>query len=228
MKIKFGALMVDARGKIGGHVASKNRGGAYMRTKVTPVNPQSVAQTGVRSAFTTIAQAWRGLTAAQRASFNGAVANFAKTDIFGDLRNPSGSNLHQRLNLNLAAVGASPIVSAPAVANSPEAFEFSVTAAAGVPAVTLAWTSGAVPAGTAVIVETSPCLSPGKSFVKNLFRQIQVLPAADTTPTIITANFASKFGNPIAGQQIFVRTKVVNIATGIVSGTYVSSCIVGA
>ena len=228
MKIKFGALMVDARGKIGGHVASKNRGGSYMRTKVTPVNPQSSAQTGVRNKFTTIAQAWRALTAAQRASFNGAVANFAKTDIFGDLRNPSGSNLHQRLNLNLGSVGATFITTAPAMAASPAGFQFTPTATAATPTVSIAWTSGAVPAGVAVVIDATPCLSPGKTFVKNRFRQTAILPAADVTPTAILTEYAAKFGNPIAGQRIFFRGHVVSTTTGVVSGYFVTSCIVGA
>ena len=30
MKMKWGALVVDGRGKIGGQVASKNRAGAYL------------------------------------------------------------------------------------------------------------------------------------------------------------------------------------------------------
>jgi len=47
MKMKFGAIVVDGRGKIGGHVASKNRGGAYLRTKVTPSNPQTGYQAAV-------------------------------------------------------------------------------------------------------------------------------------------------------------------------------------
>ena len=49
MKIKWGALVVDGRGKLGGHVAAQNRGGSYLRTKVTPSNPQTTFQTGVRS-----------------------------------------------------------------------------------------------------------------------------------------------------------------------------------
>ena len=37
MKTKFGAIIVAGSGKINGFVASKNRAGAYLRTKVTPV-----------------------------------------------------------------------------------------------------------------------------------------------------------------------------------------------
>ena len=49
--IKFGMMMTDARGKLGGHVLSKNRGGNYVRTNNVPSNPQSNFQTGVRAAF---------------------------------------------------------------------------------------------------------------------------------------------------------------------------------
>ena len=44
MKAKFGSFIVDGRGKVNGHVISKNRAGSYIRTKVTPVNPRSTAQ----------------------------------------------------------------------------------------------------------------------------------------------------------------------------------------
>ena len=98
MKVKFGAIVVDGRGKIGGHVASKNRGGAYFRTKVTPTNPNSTAQAGVRNRMTSLAQGWRGLSASARLSWNNAVGDFAKTDIFGDIKQPSGINLFPTLN----------------------------------------------------------------------------------------------------------------------------------
>ena len=58
MKLKFGAIVTDGRGKIGGHVASKNRSGAYLRTKVTPSNPNTVAQVQVRSILASLSQSW--------------------------------------------------------------------------------------------------------------------------------------------------------------------------
>ena len=98
MKIKFGAIVVDGRGKIGGHVASKNRGGAYLRTKVTPTNPQTTFQSAVRNRLTAFSQGWRGLTQAQRDAWNAAVSNFSKTDVFGDIKQPTGLNLYVKLN----------------------------------------------------------------------------------------------------------------------------------
>ena len=90
---------------MGGQVFSKNRGGSYVRTKVTPTNPQTSAQSTIRGIFSSISSRWSSLTDAQRASFNGFVQAYARTDIFGDLRNPSGKSLFQRLNQNLENSG---------------------------------------------------------------------------------------------------------------------------
>lgn len=93
MKIKFGALVTDGRGKLGGHVASKNRSGNYLRTKVTPSNPQTAAQQATRAVLGSLSTAWSGLTLAQRNSFNSAVGDWSGTNIFGDIKNPTGKNL---------------------------------------------------------------------------------------------------------------------------------------
>ena len=118
-KLKFGMIVTDMRGKLGGHVFSKNRSGAYSRTKVTPVNPQTASQTAVRSLFAQISQGWSGLTQANRDSFNGRVADYSKTDVFGDLKNPSGKALYQRLNQNLGISNQSLITVAPSPVGVP-------------------------------------------------------------------------------------------------------------
>ena len=120
MKIKFGAIVVDGRNKIGGHVMSKNPAGAYMRTKVTPVNPRSTDQAAIRSRLSAISSAWRGLTTGYVPAWNAAVDQWKKTDIFGDLKKPTGFNLHQKLNNNAIRAGGSAITLPPAaVAISP-------------------------------------------------------------------------------------------------------------
>ena len=61
-RIKFGMMMTDARGKLGGQVFTKTRSGATVRTKVTPVNLKSSAQALVRNRFGSLSQGWRGLS----------------------------------------------------------------------------------------------------------------------------------------------------------------------
>lgn len=215
-KIKFGLVVTDGRNKLGGHVFTKNRAGNVIRTKVTPVNPQSSAQLSVRNRLTTYSQGWSGLTPAQRDAWNGAVSDYARTDIFGDLRNPSGFNLYQRLNNNLAIVGGSAITSPPLPTAVGEVVASSLTAEDGTVAESLSLVLAAnVPAGSAVKVFATAPQSPGRSFVKSQYRLITTLAAAATTPVDLLATYQAKFGSTgTTGQKIFVKVEAVNTSTG--------------
>lgn len=213
MKAKFGMVVVAGSGKIGGHVASRNRAGAYFRTKVTPVNPQSTAQLTARNRLGTRSQAWRGLTQAQRDAWNSAVQSFARTDIFGDLKNPSGFNLYQRLNNNLVAVGAAAITTPPQPSAVLTVGLTSITPAAGTGLIPMVLT-GAVPAGTAVKVFATAPQSPGVNFVKSEYRLITTLPAATATPVALGASYTAKFGAWLVGQALFFKIVFVNTTTG--------------
>lgn len=220
MKIKFGAIVTDGRGKIGGHVMSKNRGGAYMRTKVTPINPQTAAQSLVRGNLTMFSQGWRELTESERLAWNNAVVNFQSTDIFGDIKKPSGINLYVRLNSNIAYGGGSTFITSPPVlAASPSFVEFTPTVNGTTPALSLVFSPSPVPADTAYVVESTAPQSPGKSFLKNAFRKITVLPAADVTPTAVLAAYVAKFGALVPGEKIGIRIKAIDLLTGV-TGQY--------
>lgn len=226
MKIKFGSLVADGRGKIGGHVASKNRAGAYLRTKVTPVNPRSGSQIAARQRLATPAIAWRGLTAAQRAQWNAAVGAFAGTDIFGDLRKPTGFALYCRLNANLAlcSIAAISVPPLPLAVQSPTSLTLT-QAPAG--ATSLAYAPTPVPALHNMVVRMTAPVSPGKSFVKSEFRVIGVVAPAAATPYVATAAYAAKFGGPgLAGQKVFVECFYIHSTTGQKGLPLQSSCIV--
>lgn len=217
MKAKFGAIVVDGRGKLGGHVASKNRAGAYFRTKVTPVNPQTSYQTAVRALFASLSQAWRSLTEAQRDAWNAAVINFQKTDIFGDLKNPTGINLFVRLNTNIVNAGGTQIDLPPVVTDTPAPVEFSAIADESGQTLAITFAPTPVPANTAYVVEATQQVSPGKNFLKNLFRQISVLAPAATSPNPTGGAYTTKFGAIVEGQKIGIRIKAVDLLTGITS-----------
>lgn len=229
MKIKFGAIVTDGRGKIGGHVMSKNRGGAYMRTKVTPINPQTSAQSQVRGVLTALSQGWRELTQAQIAAWNSAVVNFQSTDIFGDIKKPSGINLYVKLNSNLNYAGSATVLDEPpALTSAPPYVPFSATATAGAPTLSIVFSPTPVPANTAYVVEATACQSPGKTFLKNAFRKIKVIPAAGTTPNNALSAYVTKFGDLIAGEKIALRIKAVDTVTGVAGQFSAIEIIVGA
>lgn len=207
MKIKWGALVVDGRGKIGGQVASKNRAGAYMRTKVTPVNPQTSAQTAVRVLFATISQQWSGLSAAARAAWNEAVAEWSKTDIFGDLKTLSGKALFQRLNNQAQSAGYAAVTSAP---TKLEMVSGVITAAAmSTGSGTFSLTGAYAGADARVQIFATPALSAGTTFVKNKLRQIYS-PVANALVEIDASDaYVNKYGNLTGGENVYFGVKYV-------------------
>lgn len=228
MKLKFGALVVAGRGKIGGHVASRNRSGAYLRTKVTPVNPATTSQTEVRSRFSGLSSGWRSLTAAQRNSFLGAVQAYATTDIFGDLKNPSGSNLYQRLNNNLLTIGESAITTAPAVAAVPTMSSMSLAAAAGAQSFGITF-APVIPATVKFKVFATQAVSAGVNFVKSEYRLIGVADSTDTSVLDYSAEYIAKFGAVgAAGGKIFVKLVPVLVASGLEGTAITASAIIAA
>lgn len=228
MKIKFGAMITEGRGKINGFVASRNRAGAYMRTKVTPVNPQTSYQSNVRARLTARSQAWAGLTTAQRLSWNSAVSGFAKTDVFGDLQNPSGFNLYVSLNNNLLNIGESALTTPPLPQAVINFTAFSVAAANGAQTLTLTFTP-AIAATEKVLLFATPAVSPGKSFVKPLFRQIDVLENGDASPFSSETEYIARLGAiGTAGQKIVVKAVPVSVASGQQGIGVVAEAIIGA
>jgi len=215
MKIKWGALVVDGRNKIGGQVASRNRSGAYLRNKVTPVNPKTSYQVTQRARLASFAQAWRGLTQAQRNAWNDAVSDYKKTDIFGDIQNPSGFNLYVRLNTNLDNVGASAI-DAPLAPVGVNVFTtMTLAAAEGAGTIVATVAPATLDAAEYVIFRATPAMSAGKNFVKSEFRQISVVTAIVAGSVDLETAYNAKFGAVgAAGMKIFIEAIHVNINTG--------------
>lgn len=214
MKAKFGAIVVDGRGKIGGHVASKNRSGSYFRTKSTPVNPQTARQSAVRGVLASFSAAWRALSQAQRNAWNSAVSAFSKTNVFGDSVTPTGKNLYTGLNANLNLIGEAPISAPPAVVAVPEPsiasidFEDDTVAAA----VRIALDSADTSLHYAVYATEQ--VSPGVGFFKNKYRFLEAFDGNDGNDLDITSSYTARFGTPVAGQKAGFKVVPIVTATG--------------
>lgn len=213
-KIKFSAWLTDARGKQSGTVFSKNRYGAYTRNRVTPVNPSTTFQVAVRNFLTTLAQAWRALSAAQRTAWNGAVNNFLSANVFADVVRLSGFNLFLRLNRNLQTIGVATLTSPPVPGAVFGFTTLSVVANTTGGLLTLTFT-GAIPATDKVILEATAGVSAGKSFLKSEYRIIKILTDASVSPYAAAADYIAKFGALApAGLKVGVRMTSVNKTTG--------------
>jgi hypothetical protein len=204
--IKFGNMIVDARGKINGNVYSKNKGGAYARVRVKPSNP--------RARLTSLSQAWKALTATQIAGWNQGAINFPKSNRVGDRHIINGNSLYVALNKNLADVGIAAISNCPAPASVSSVVVSSAVAANSADTVVITL-SGAVPANTSLKVFASGTVSAGVNSIGTKMRQIQSFAAAHVAALDISAAYVPRMGAVGAvGSKIFYKIIPVNATTG--------------
>jgi hypothetical protein len=175
------------------------------------VNPQTAFQQASRNLLASFSQGWRGLTEAQRAAWNAAVNDFTRTNVFADIVVPTGKNLYTRLNINLANVGAAPLLDPPLPSGSG-----SVVASAPV-----AVNGGAYSvehngdtAASIIQVWATPGVSPGKYFLKNQWRLITTVVGGGVSPTVITTDYVARFGQAAEGTRVGFRLVSVNPDTG--------------
>lgn len=227
-KVKFSAIVSEMRNKLNGSVFARNRGGAYVRTKVTPLNPMTARQVSARSLLTGLAQEFRSLTQEQITAWNNATSQWQTTDIFGDLVSPTGLALYVRLNSNIINGGGTAIATPPAPVGASPLTDLSLTASVTGDVFDIQFLPATVPANHAMYLESTEMLSPGINNANSRFRYIDVLPASTPSAYDAFAVQTAKFGALVAGQKAFVRAKFINLTTGEVSLALKASAIVGA
>lgn len=229
-KIKWSGIgIVDGRGKINGTVLSKNRGGAYARVKVSPSNPRTTAQMFVRSNLAFLAQKWKTLTQAERDAWSAAVSNYTRTDVFGDIKTPTGYNLFLRINTALRDASTQLFFNIPAPAVdvvSPTSVGLAVYGASF--NLQTIFSSEDEMSGY-LLIDASPQLSAGVSTAGSKFKRIismQVTDFSTLTSNDLINNYTAIHGTPVEGQKIFVRVTVM-MTNGQRGVPHIVSAIVG-
>lgn len=212
MLIKFGSIVTDGRGKLGGQVYSKNRGGNYVRNNTVPTNPRTQFQQSGRAALGQFSAAWSGLTEQQRAAWDAATERYQRTNVFGDKRKLTGKNLFTSLNKELALVGGITWVNPPEpheiatpisiMASWPLSGDFEITA-----------DIEGDPSDIKAVIKCTPVISQGTRYIKNKTRVIEVADAADllANPGVdLSPGYTARFGQPVLGDKIGIELYFVN------------------
>lgn len=217
-KFTPGFGMGEIRNKIGGAVFSRNRGGAMIRTRITPINRRSSLQTTRRQVLSSFSASWRGLTAAQIAGWNAAAPNFPTQDNLGQTVLLSGQQLYVRCNASLSLIGGTPITSAPVTATF-ASIAFGAITATAAGTFSIAFTPTPVPTGYNLVVLATRPVSAGKSFIgQSAFKYVTNVAPAGTSPLNAFAAYSALFGalTGLAGQKIFVQAYLMQASSGLV------------
>lgn len=227
-RIKFGMMMTDARGKLGGHVFTKAKSGATIRTKVTPLNPKTSAQSEARSALGANSQAWRTLSETQRLAWNSAAQEVSKTNAFGDTYFPSGKNYFTAVNNNLRNINEDILLNPPSLVTMPGLLSVQVDFDLLAEQIDIAPASSGDLDNTVLVCNATSGFSAGRYNFSGKYRKFNAYSASGLPQnTAIYDDYISKFGTPSVGQKVSFEFYLVNQLTGQVSPRVTTTVLLG-
>lgn len=122
--VKFGAIVTDMKGKLGGHVFQGSKGGSSLRTKAgkTKVGRMTLRSAGDPipgidmtwpTVLARVASSWRSLSLASKNSWDALVGTWTFTNKFGDVVNRNGYAIYTACNMNRVLGGLAILDDAP-------------------------------------------------------------------------------------------------------------------
>jgi hypothetical protein len=213
------ALAQDIRGSQGGLTFSRNRGGAYVRARVAPINPNTNAQRAQRTIFGQNAKAWSGsLSDDQRGAWTAFASVNPVTNVFGESIITSGLAMYTRLNSVLQTIGQAGIDDPPSSLVVPEiAAPLSFSVDTGTLEISITTSAQVVSATTVYYVYATQSLPVGKKPGKSAFRFIGAYaPVAAATSINVQADYFAKFGTPVVGQKVTALVNFANKTSGAI------------
>lgn len=187
-------------GSLGGLTASHNRGGAYLRRRVVPTNPNSIRQQDVRSNFGSLVQFWTNtLDATQRSSWTDYAASTPVTDVLGQALILTGQQMFIRSNVNRLILGFAIVGTAPLINNTGEPVT-AITLFANVASPDISITAaiaGATSEAGDVLYWVSTPLNPTINFFKGPYQFMGSTPVAAAATTAPNTDLSVEAASPL-------------------------------
>ena len=167
------------------------------------------------------AAGWRALTDAQRAGWESLAGNISRTDALGSTYTLNGFLTYVSVNNNNVAAGNAIVADAPALVTPAALLTAVITLTSA--ALSIAYTTTPLSAGSRLFTFASPQVSAGRQFNANYYL-IAVSAAAAASPANLFAAYSAKWGVPVTGRRVFFSLTVYN--GGFQSGPLVTSQII--
>ena len=191
-------------GRVGNVVFCQTRYGEVVRKYVCPRNPRSQSQQANRSGFGQVSRGWRALDPAQRIAWCVAAADSYTVSRSGKRVALNGYNYFVRVNAARAHLGLPQFdlpPSVPTFSPNPVA-ELAIANTGGTVTVKLRVPSQP---GQYTLVQGAAPVSAGVRCVQH-FPFLGLLPAPVDGWSDITALYVARYGAPIVGTAVFIRT----------------------
>lgn len=220
--VKWTALVTAMKGKLRGSVLQFGAGGQVLRSNRQYNQFSNPRWNGSKNNIAAVTGNWRNLTSADRTAWAAQTINYPTTDRYGNTHYPSPFTLHMRLN-NALLYHTGALLTTPL---APQSFTniapISVIVGSGP---SLALDINVHTAGNElVIINCTAPLSNGRRPPKGLYTLVARANMSATTFYDFTADYIQRFGQVLAGAQIFVQVKLLNVDTGQLSPVIITNC----
>jgi len=214
--IRTGSIVADIRGKVGDEIYSRNRGGAFVKAYVSPVQPDTAMQITARADMAAAVAAWQSLSDTERNQWNTYAMTRNPENIALKGRRSSGYNLFIERALNLRKAG---------FTDDPQPFDSLIKLQVDLTFTTCTTTNlrldivrtpvGGSSSTRRYIIFASGPVSSGvmsPNSVTYVFMQVASVPTSNAS-FFITA-WTNRFGSPagFVGSKIFVKVHCVNVS----------------
>ncbi len=215
----------EIRGSVNGATYARNRYGAYIRAKASPVQPNTPFQATARQILTAIAQAWRTLSPEQRSEWNARANEMSRQDSLGMSYRMSGLQLYTLLNSTRARLQLPRQDDPEQLGTAPPPITSLTIGDLDDPDWYIAFTP--TPYAGALLVWASPPLSPGVSFIpRSKLRLVTVVKPTTfggtvTSPINIWGPYKARFDidpSELSGFTVAVALTPVSYSSASTAG----------
>lgn len=212
-----GPIIGAASGSLGGLVASRNKGGPYIRVRAVPTTSTTAAALQAKAFLSEASAAFSGLTTIQQDSWTRYGTLKPEINRLGLPKILTGVAAHNRIYTRMRRAGLTPLV-APPIGSDPDAFAtLTPTYDIGAGTSTLAFTPTPLGAAQHLWLKAAVVDSPGINYVEGIKRLVAVSAAALASPYDYQAAVEAVFGPLVVGQKLVLFPMIFDAATGLLS-----------
>lgn len=221
-----GPTVAEVRGSIGGTVYSRNRYGAYMRWRAKPTVSVTDEALAAKARFTQMTQAWQGLTAAQRLSWNQWANATPVSGALGEQQILTGHVAYVGINCRLDCLAVAPITAPPITPAPVPLGSLGITPNATLGTCNLAFTPTPLGAAERIWILATQQPSAGKTWVENLFKGLIYSGLAEPSPFDAIVGIEGRIGALVVNQTLHLKCFVIDNATGLLSAPLSATALV--
>lgn len=221
---KYGAIITDIKGSVGGTTFKGTRAGAVLQNKITHA-PAGAASGKITKAdagrainnFSTITRAWRTIPTDAQLAWNSFAPSYPFKNKFGEDYTASGFQCFVSLNQNIITVNGTILEEPPDLETIPPTPDYTVQIDIGGGTITVNYDNDNTD-WYFVIYMTRP-LPDGKQPNKRDYRLVAVITTNGSVSEHINEQYTKVFGSVDWGGNIFCGCKITKADAGFTSTT---------